>query len=550
MLCELTIKNIALIEDLTLSFEEGFNVMTGETGAGKSIIIDAMNLITGSKTDKELITHGAQKASVEALVLLGENRDFLEKYGVEAEDELIISREISSNGRSVTRINGRMVNLTALRDIASHLINIHGQNQSHTMMDEKQHILLLDAYAGSVMDTPLKEMQEAYKEFTAIKRECEKLEMDERDRMQQIDMLTYQTAEIEKLKLKPGEEEELNEEKNVLENVERLAEKLSLAHQSLSGSNCALDCLSRAKSALEALALLGIDDKYQKLADQIGEAYFTAQDASYEVAALAEEIPNDPTRIDAVHSRLAKIREIERKYGSTIEEVLDFYDNACARLAILKDSAAERERLSQDLAKARKKAQSKAAKLSELRKLTAKKLEKILIEQLRDLSMKDAKFEILFSEKDLSPNGADKVEFYISVNKGVPPAPLSKVASGGEASRIMLALKSVTAGVENAGTLIFDEIDAGISGNTALVVGDKMSAIAGERQVICVTHLPQIAAQAGTHFFIEKHTKDGKTNTDVRRIEGEQLIREVARLSGGNITDAALAHAKELLKMN
>ena len=548
MLCELTIKNIALIDDLTLSFQEGFNVMTGETGAGKSIIIDAMNLITGSKTDKELITHGAEKASVEALVLLGENRDFLEKYGIEAENELVISREIASNGRSVTRINGRMVNLTVLRDIASHLINIHGQNQSHTMMDERRHVLLLDAYAGSVMDKPLDEMQEAYKEFTATKRELEKLEIDERDRMQQIDMLTYQTAEIEKLQLRVGEEEELNDEKNLLENVERLAEKLSLAHRALSGSDCALDCLSRAKSALESLS--GIDDKYQKLAEQLSEAYFSAQDASYEVAALAEEIPNDPTRIDAVHSRLVKIREIERKYGNTIEEVLDFYENACARLNRLKDSAAERERLEQELTKAQKKAEDKASIITDLRRAAAKELEKILIEQLADLSMKDAKFEMRFSEKELSSNGADKVEFYISVNKGIPPAPLSKVASGGEASRIMLALKSVTADAEDAGTLIFDEIDAGISGNTALVVGDKMSAIAKERQVICVTHLPQIAAQTGAHFFIEKHTKDGKTNTDVRRIEGEDLVREVARLSGGSITNTALAHARELLKMD
>ena len=545
MIQELYIKNIALIDELRIAFGDGFNVLTGETGAGKSIIVDAVNLILGGRGDRELITHGRQSAYVEAQMELPAKAVLaLEEFGFESEDTLIISRELSSNGKNICRINGRLATLSSLRELVSKLVNIYGQNQNHELLDDRQHLGFLDLYVGDVL-TPIKEkIQAAYHRFFTYQSQLDSLVKNSAEKERLLDMLAYQIGEIEAASLKPDDEEELLAEKNKLVNAEKIAGNLNAVREALNGNQGAVPALSAARRALEEIAEM--DQRYAQLLSTLNDAYYTLEDAAYGVP--DDGMAFDEARLDQIEERLAAIRALKRKYGGSIEEILIFLEDARAQKEALEGSEIRMEELKACTGKAKRELEDACGELTELRKLYGKKLEKDMTLELCELGMKDAQFAIEWKTKSCGADGADEISFLITVNQGEPLKHLSKVASGGEISRIMLAMKNIVADKEDIGTVIFDEIDTGISGKMAHIVAEKMGRISRKRQVICVTHLPQIAAMGDCNFYIEKNTCDGRTKTSVQPIEGEKLQMEIARLSGGIASEVSMAHARELLE--
>jgi len=548
LLQALSIQNIALIDKVDIEFESGLNIMSGETGAGKSIIVDSVNLILGSRGDRDLIKHGEQKAHVEALICPSEDEmamSIFDELGIERGD-IVISRELSLDGKNVCRINGRLVSLSVLRDVATHFITIHGQNQHTRLLDDKFHLDILDNFAAEAICGAKEKVSEMYSEYVKAEKELKNLEMDDAEKERMLDMLSFQINEIKAAALGTGEDAALLEERALLQNAEKVAENISALKNALNGRDSALEQLSRAVKAIEQIS--GLSEEYAKLAERLNDVYYTVEDINYEVADK-DGIEFDPARLEAIEDRLALISSLKRKYGSSIEAILGFLADAEAKF----DSVKMSEEKIAELRSRKNKLYSELIvacdALTAKRKAAADEFAKEVTAQLLDLSMKDAAFEVRFEEKDPEKDGADIVAFYISVNKGEPVKPLVKVVSGGEASRVMLAIKNISAAREAAGTLIFDEIDTGIGGVVALGVADKLENIAKERQVICVTHLPQIAAAGNAHFFIEKHeTPEGRTQTTVRALAGEDVVKEVARLSGGIASEAAIAHARELIE--
>lgn len=548
MLRELHIQNIALIDELAISFGEGLNVLSGETGAGKSIIVDSMNLITGSRGDRELVKHGAERAVVEALFSL-EGKEailaLLEENGLPAEDgELVFCRELTQTGRNVCRVNGRLVSLSLLRELAEHLVAIHGQHQSQQILDERNHQSMLDRFAGD--GSLLARVQDAYRAYEAAARKLADFEKSLGDRAARRDYLAFQAEEIAKAQLKPGEDAALEEERAVLENAEKIAEALNGARYALSGSGNALDQLRTAKKAMESIA--GLSAKYGEALAVIDDSFYALEDMAYQLGDEADGVYYDEARLNAVNSRLAELDRLRRKYGATVEEILSYLAQCQEELALLDGGEEAAEQLRQQRGQRLAELEEACRALSAQRQQAAAVLEKKLAGELGDLGMKGSAFQVRFGEKPCAADGMDRVAFYITVNKGEPLKPLAKVASGGEASRIMLALKNVIAAKEDPDTIIFDEVDAGISGRMAGVVAEKLASVARERQVICVTHQPQIAAMGDRNFYISKAVRDGRTATSVEAISGDRLVWEIARLAGGAETEASFAHGSELRK--
>ena len=548
MLRELHIQNIALIDELAISFGEGLNVLSGETGAGKSIIVDSMNLITGSRGDRELVKHGAERAVVEALFSL-EGKEailaLLEENGLPAEDgELVFCRELTQTGRNVCRVNGRLVSLSLLRELAEHLVAIHGQHQSQQILDERNHQSMLDRFAGD--GSLLARVQDAYRAYEAAARKLADFEKSLGDRAARRDYLAFQAEEIAKAQLKPGEDAALEEERAVLENAEKIAEALNGARYALSGSGNALDQLRTAKKAMESIA--GLSGKYGEALAVIDDSFYALEDMAYQLGDEADGVYYDEARLNAVNSRLAELDRLRRKYGATVEEILSYLAQCQEELALLDGGEETAEQLRQQRGQRLAELEEACRALSAQRQQAAAVLEKKLAGELGDLGMKGSAFQVRFGEKPCAADGMDRVAFYITVNKGEPLKPLAKVASGGEASRIMLALKNVIAAKEDPDTIIFDEVDAGISGRMAGVVAEKLASVARERQVICVTHQPQIAAMGDRNFYISKAVRDGRTATSVEAISGDRLVWEIARLAGGAETEASFAHGSELRK--
>ena len=533
MLRELHIQNIALIDELAISFGEGLNVLSGETGAGKSIIVDSMNLITGSRGDRELVKHGAERAVVEALFSL-EGKEailaLLEENGLPAEDgELVFCRELTQTGRNVCRVNGRLVSLSLLRELAEHLVAIHGQHQSQQILDERNHQSMLDRFAGD--GSLLARVQDAYRAYEAAARKLADFEKSLGDRAARRDYLAFQAEEIAKAQLKPGEDAALEEER---------------ARYALSGSGNALDQLRTAKKAMESIA--GLSGKYGEALSVIDDSFYALEDMAYQLGDEADGVYYDEARLNAVNSRLAELDRLRRKYGATVEEILSYLAQCQEELALLDGGEEAAEQLRQQRGQRLAELEEACRALSAQRQQAAAVLEKKLAGELGDLGMKGSAFQVRFGEKPCAADGMDRVAFYITVNKGEPLKPLAKVASGGEASRIMLALKNVIAAKEDPDTVIFDEVDAGISGRMAGVVAEKLASVARERQVICVTHQPQIAAMGDRNFYISKAVRDGRTATSVEAISGDRLVWEIARLAGGAETEASFAHGSELRK--
>ena len=547
MISELVIRNIALISELSISFESGFNVLSGETGAGKSIIVDSVNLILGSRADKELIRAGEQTASVEAQIELSEeqqNLPVLEKYGFQGK-ELIVSRELSINGKNVCRMNGHLVNLTVLREIMSHFVDIYGQNQNINLLDETYHLQLIDAYAGSELEEVKQRAAEAYRVYQQANHELQILQKNASEKTRLIDLLSYQIQEIERASLKAEEDIALSAERRVMQNAEHIAENLEAAKNALVGERGAVSTLYEAIRSLQQIASL--DPSYERVEKILSDAYYAVEDASYEEAEMAGNVIYDGERLNEIETRLVEISVLKRKYGASVAEILEFCAHSKEQLEQLQDSEVQLDKLQRKADLAREKMEAIFEELTSIRKKFAVKLEERLKQELSELGMRDAKLHTEFTRENYSAEGWDAAALLISVNKGTPPRRLAKIASGGEISRVMLAIKNIVAENESIDTMIFDEIDTGISGTMAQIVARKIANIAKKRQVICVTHLPQIAAMGDANFFIEKKETNGMVTTDLYRIDQQALEGEIARLSGGLQSDTARRHAQELL---
>lgn len=549
MLLNINIQNIALIRELSVDFKEGFNVLSGETGAGKSIIVDSVSLILGARADKELIKHGEEKAYVEALVSVPGSESLfgvLKEYGIDVEGELIVSRELSLSGKNVCRINGRMVPLNVLKEVMGLLINLHGQDAQREVMVTKNHLAMLDKFVGEPAVKKLQEVSTAYMKYSEVNKELSSLKNAGQDRLRNMDMYSYQIEEIKRAALKVGEEDELIEKRSVMQNAEKLLTSLYNAKSALNGSGGTLESLHYAISELKKVSR--IDSSVEEALNAAQEAYYTLSDTADTVSQKAENMTFEPGELEKAEERIELIRSVKRKYGADESSVLEYLEKIEEEYDRLKNMDIRTEQLERELKQKESALLKECSALTDLRKKAALELEKKIDKELKELGMIAASFKVGFIEKAPAKNGADDVQFYVSLNEGEPLKPLEKVASGGEASRIMLAFKTIMASKEDVETLIFDEIDTGISGKMAKVVARKLSDIARQRQVICVSHLPQIAAMADENFLIEKSTDELGTKTELKELDIDSKRAEVARLSGGTISDTAIAYASELIE--
>lgn len=548
MLSLLHIENIAVIECADISFDRGFNVLTGETGAGKSIVIDAISAILGERAYRDMIRTGTERASVRAVFTEVPEFPWFAENGVEYDPETVISREIHLDGKNICRVNGTLVNVTSLHKLGIQLINIHGQHDSAALFDEENHLAFLDAFAdnGELRAS----YGERYEAVAKLRREISSLTMDEGEKLRRMENLKYQIAEIEKAELEPGEDDRLEERRKVLQNAEKLSNGMETAVECLYGgedSDGASGLLAQAEYALARLSRFS--DSFAALHDRVSDLMYQVQDAAEEVRDARDSLSYSAEELEQIESRLDVIHKLRRKYGTTCEDILEYLDKAKKELDEIEFADDKLERLKKNLKKAEKEAWDAALALRENRKQTADTMSKRILSELSQLDMPRVQFACRFTETELTASGADAVAFYMSANAGEALKPLSRVASGGELARIMLAMKNVLAEKDQVATLIFDEVDTGVSGRAAQKVAEKLRSVAVHKQVLCVTHLPQLAALANTHLLIAKSERDGRTYTSVTPLDLEGRKRELARIIGGaNITETTLKSAEEMLR--
>lgn len=548
MLELLHIENIAIIEAADIEFAPGFNALTGETGAGKSIVIDSLSAVLGQRTSRELIRTGAEKAFVSA-AFSGMAPELTEELGIqpEADGTLLLQREIQTDGKNVCRVNGRPVTVGQLRALGARLLNIHGQHDGQQLLDEEQHIVYLDSF-GRVESLAIT-YAEKYKNFTDIRRQIGALQMDEAEKARRVDTLQYQIEELRRAKLTPGEEEELTARRGMLRNAEKFLDAVAGADYALNGDDSGGGALSALRQAQDALGgVRHLDDAFGQLYERLGEAYSEVYDIAATVEDKRGELDVSPGELDRVESRMDLLYRLKKKYGATVEDMLDYQARCEAELAQIEDAGDTLARLEQALSKAEKAARQAAQALSDARKAAADRLTAQILTELQQLDMGKIRFAVDFAEKPLDSDGMDTVRFLMSANVGEELRPIHKIASGGELARIMLAMKNVLSEQDHVGTMVFDEVDTGVSGRAAQKVAEKMARISRRKQVLCVTHLPQLAAMADTHFSVEKGERGGRTYTEVRRLDREQRRRELARLTGGShVSQTMLDGAEELL---
>ena len=548
MLELLHIENIAIIEAADIEFAPGFNALTGETGAGKSIVIDSLSAVLGQRTSRELIRTGAEKAFVSA-AFSGIAPELTEELGIqpEADGTLLLQREIQTDGKNVCRVNGRPVTVGQLRALGARLLNIHGQHDGQQLLDEEQHIVYLDSF-GRVESLAIT-YAEKYKNFTDIRRQIGALQMDEAEKARRVDTLQYQIEELRRAKLTPGEEEELTARRGMLRNAEKFLDAVAGADYALNGDDSGGGALSALRQAQDALGgVRHLDDAFGQLYERLGEAYSEVYDIAATVEDKRGELDVSPGELDRVESRMDLLYRLKKKYGATVEDMLDYQARCEAELAQIEDAGDTLVRLEQALSKAEKAARQAAQALSDARKAAAEQLTAQILTELQQLDMGKIRFAVDFAEKPLDSDGMDAVRFLMSANVGEELRPIHKIASGGELARIMLAMKNVLSEQDHVGTMVFDEVDTGVSGRAAQKVAEKMARISRRKQVLCVTHLPQLAAMADTHFSVEKGERGGRTYTEVRRLDREQRRRELARLTGGShVSQTMLDGAEELL---
>ena len=548
MLSLLHIENIAVIESADISFDRGFNVLTGETGAGKSIVIDAISAILGERAYRDMIRTGAAKASVRAVFTDVPEYPWFSENGVDYDPETVIQREIYLDGKNICRVNGSLVSVSILRKLGIQLINIHGQHDSASLFDEENHLAFLDAFADN--QSLRESYSQAYQKVTELRREIDSLTMDESEKLRRMETLKYQIGEIEKAQLEPGEDEALEQRRKLLQNAEKLSSGLEEATQCLYGGEDTDGAAGLLAQAEHALARLGrFSDSFQSIHDRVADLMYQVQDAAEEVRDTRDSLNYSADELEQIESRLDVIHKLRRKYGVTCEDILAYLEKAKRELDEIEFADDHLERLKGKLKKAEKTAWDQALALRKNRQEKAELLSQRILTELSQLDMPRVQFSCRFQELELTPNGADGVAFYMSANAGEALKPMSKVASGGELARIMLAMKNVLAEKDQVNTLIFDEVDTGVSGRAAQKVAEKLRSVASHKQVLCVTHLPQLAALADTHLLIAKSERDGRTYTSVTPLDLEGRKRELARIIGGaNITQTTLKSAEEMLR--
>ncbi len=547
MLRLLHIENIAVIECADISFDAGFNILTGETGAGKSIVIDAISAILGERAYRDMIRTGTQKAVVQAVFSDVPRLDWFDEQGVPYESETVIQREICLDGKNICRVNGSLVTVSILRKLGIQLINIHGQHDSASLFDEENHLLFLDDFAGN--EALRLDYGEKYQTVHTLRREIDRMTMDESEKLRRMETLRYQIGEIGKANLRAGEDEELEDRRKLLQNAEKLADGMDEAVECIYGgeeTDGAAALLSQAERALGKLSRY--TDSFEKLHAQVADLMYQVQDAAEEVRSARDGLSYSADELEQIESRLDTIHKLRRKYGVTCADILEYQQKAQQELDEIQFADDHLEHLKGKLQKAEKAAWEAANALRANRKEVAQRLSERILTELAQLDMPRVQFSCVFAETELSANGADSVAFYMSANAGEAPKPLSKVASGGELARIMLAMKNVLAEKDRVATLIFDEVDTGVSGRAAQRVAEKLKSVARHKQVLCVTHLPQLAALADTHLLISKQERQGRTYTTVTPLDFEGRKRELARIIGGaNITETTLKSAEEML---
>ena len=548
MLSLLHIDNIAVIESADISFDKGFNVLTGETGAGKSIVIDAISAILGERAYRDMIRTGAAKASVRAVFTDVPELAWFSENGVPYDSETVVQRDIFLDGKNACRVNGCLVTVSILRKLGIQLINIHGQHDSASLFDEDNHLTFLDAFADN--EKLREDYAEKYRAVAALRREIDRMTMDESEKLRRMETLKYQIAEIEKAELEPGEDETLEERRKLLQNAEKLSNGLEEAVECLYGgedTDGAAGLLAQAEHALAKLSRFS--DSFNAMHDRVADLMYQVQDAAEEVRDARDDLSYSADELEQIESRLDVIHKLRRKYGVTCEDILAYLDKAKKELDEIEFADDHLERLKSKLKKAEDAAWKAALALRENRKAAAQALSQRILSELTQLDMPRVQFSCEFRELELTGSGADAVAFYMSANAGEALKPMSKVASGGELARIMLAMKNVLAEKDQVGTLIFDEVDTGVSGRAAQKVAQKLRSVAAHKQVLCVTHLPQLAALANTHLLIAKSEREGRTYTSVNALDFEGRKRELARIIGGaNITETTLKSAEEMLR--
>lgn len=551
MLNQLSVRNVAVIDKLDINLHDGVSVLTGETGAGKSIIIDSINMILGDRANKELVRYGTDKAVVQAVFDAPKSViNILEENDIYVEDEtVIITRQVTKEGKSVARINGMVVTLNILREISDRLINIHGQHDNQALLTPIRHITFLDAYADN------EEYINRYKDILSKKREIEKkissLEMDEQEKMQRIDLLEYQVKEIKKASLEKDEEDDLREQRDIYTNAEQITKSVNEAYMNLYEGDeiqSAYDGISIAVNEISQIS--DLNPQLKSIYDTLNEIMYSLEDTAHEIKEFGETVEFDEQALNEIEERLDLISGLKRKYGNSIEEILEYLKKAESELNDIKLSDERTNELKEELKNITKELKEKGNVLTQRRENAAKVLEENIEKSLHELNMEKSKFKVnIENDGTFYDNGMDKVEFLISTNPGEPLKPLVKIASGGELSRVMLAIKSILADSDGVDTMIFDEIDTGVSGKAAMSIAKKLAVIAKNKQVICITHLPQLTAMADNHYLIQKNTDGELASTTLKELDEEGRELELARIiDGGEVTELALSHAKQMLE--
>ena len=552
MLVELNIKNFAIIDDLSVEFSKGLNVLTGETGSGKSILIDALDMILGGRANKSYIRTGCSSACVQGVFFNQEAglQKSLEKNGLAQEDYLTISREIFLDRPSLLRVNGQVISLNQLKEITGQLVDIFAQHEGPALLDSHKQKFILDSFGDKAHSYHLEDLARTYETYQTLKKDLDKLTMDDQSRMREIDLLDFQCQEIREAQLTQEDEEDLVQDYKKLENQESIREGLEQSLQRLQSSYESVSALDQMDTALANLYKISdYDEEIKAWADQLQSLRHEVHEVGQGLNRLLENSDQDPEALRLVEDRLNLVNNLKRKYGDSVQEILAYYEESQARLELLKNYEEEVNKKHKDLEEAHKKLQDLAQVVHKDRETLAQALEKRVEDEISQLNLKDARFKVHLEEKDLGPDGMDQVVFYLSTNLGEDLKPLSQVASGGEMSRMMLGFKSIIADRDHIMTLVFDEIDAGISGQTAHIVGKKLKALAQGRQVLVISHLPQMVALAQTHYRIEKTLKDGKMVSNIRKSSPQDQAYELARLiSSGEINESTLETARSMIK--
>ena len=537
MITNLHIKNIGIIDDINVELGEGFNVLTGETGAGKTLIIDAINIISGGRFSKDMIRNGENYSFIEMNLYLPENP-------IAIENNIIVSREIHSNGRNSCKINGRLVTLTELKEFMNNIIDVHGQNDNQKILNQKYHIRYLDNFIGNEIIEIKTKYKELYKKHLDIKKELKENLGDEKEKQRRLDLLQYEFDEIDKANLKENEEEDLEEKRKIFMNSEKIGKALNQADISLGEG--AIDKINEAIKQIEKIS--NLDKKYEDTLCELKGIYYEVQELSRDISSLNTDMYFDENERNEIEERLDLIYSLKRKYGNSIKEILEYKENVEKEIERINNLEQYNNDLKKELLKIEEEMTNLAETMHDIRINVSKTLNEKINKELSDLEMPNARFITNINKVEFNKNGIDEIEFFISTNIGEEAKSMEKIASGGEMSRIMLAIKTVLANTDSTPVLIFDEIDTGISGKAAKSVGEKLKIIGKNHQVLCITHQPSIAAKGDENFYISKSLNNGRTYTKIKKLNEDEIINEVARIANGEVTEVARKHAIELRK--